>query len=253
MPEYFHAQGYRTVGIGKIQHTPEQVATIKYDSFDDPGSITADEKKQRKKTGGDNEKKKAARELPDEEEPDGIIARRAVKVVEEPREKPLFLAVGLHRPHAPSLAPQKYFDMYPQEKMPLLAEPKGHTAGIPRIANPPKYHPEMSEKKFRGELQTYYACASFMDAQIGVLLDGMDRLKLWDNTIVLLFRRPRRPSRRACRLLGQAESHGRIGARSARCRGPKPKVSGRFAAAGRAGGRVSDTHRLVRPAAAARR
>ena len=189
LPEYFRAHGYYTVGVGKIQHTPEQIASIKYDSFDDPGAVSEKEKKQRKIQGISDEgqaKKKAMRELPDDQEPDGIIARRAVTFLEAPRDKPLFLAVGLHRPHGPRVAPQKYFDLYPPQTLPLLVEP-GHAARIPKIAIPPQYNPDWSEKKWRGEWQTYFACASFMDAQVGVLLDAMDRLNLWDNTIVLFF------------------------------------------------------------------
>jgi uncharacterized sulfatase len=66
-------------------------------------------------------------------------------------------------------------------------EPPGHTAGIPRIACPLQYNPEWSDKKWRTEWQTNFACDSFMDAQVGVLLEAMDRLKLWENTIVIFF------------------------------------------------------------------
>ena len=190
MPEYFHAHGYRTVGVGKIQHTPEQLTSIKYDSFEDLGSESETEKKERKVSGVSAEasaRNQAARGHSDEQEADGIIVRKAVKFLEEPRDKPLFLAVGLHRPHGPRIAPQKYFDPYPPEKLPLLVEPPGHSAGIPKIALPPQYNPDWSEKKWRHEWQAYYACATFMDAQVGVLLAAMDRLKLWDNTIVIFF------------------------------------------------------------------
>jgi uncharacterized sulfatase len=190
LPEYFQAHGYRTVGVGKVQHTPEQTDSVKYDSFEDPGSESETEKKERKVSGIPDEaraKNQAARGHSDEQEADGIIVRKAVKFLEEPRDQPLFLAVGLHRPHGPRVAPQKYFDLYPKEKLPLLVEPPGHTAGIPQIALPPQYNPDWSDKKWRGEWQTYYACASFMDAQVGVLIEAMDRLKLWDNTIVIFF------------------------------------------------------------------
>ena len=190
LPEYFRAQGYHTVGVGKIQHTPEQFDSIRYDSYEDPGSESETDKVERKEKGVSAKKKaqnQAARGHTDEQEADGIIVRKAVRFLEEPREKPLFLAVGLHRPHGPRVAPQKYFDLYPPEKLPPLVEPPGHTAAIPKIALPPQFNPDWSDKKWRTEWQTYFACASFMDAQVGVLLEAMDRLKLWDNTIVIFF------------------------------------------------------------------
>jgi iduronate 2-sulfatase len=190
LPEYFRWHGYHTIGVGKIQHTPEQFDSIQYDSYEDPGAESEAEKKERKVSGVSAEaraKNQGARGNSDEQEADGIIVRKAAKLLESPRDKPLFLAVGLHRPHGPRVAPQKYFDLYPLDKLSLLDEPSSHLANIPTIANPPQYNPDWNEKKWRAEWQTYFACVSFMDAQVGVLLDAMDRLKLWDNTIVIYF------------------------------------------------------------------
>ena len=54
----------------------------------------------------------------DEEEPDGITARKIVKLLEQHRDGPFFIAAGFHKPHVPHTAPKKYFDLYPLEKMP---------------------------------------------------------------------------------------------------------------------------------------
>ena len=186
LPEYFRAHGYLAKGVGKIPHTPEHAASITWDYYDDPGAVSDAEKKRRKRSGRDQ--RQQGQESP-------LNARRttarrhyrgrAVKFLEEPRDKPLFLAVGLHRPHEPRIAPQKYFDLYPPETLPPFIEPPGHAAGIPKIANPPQYAPDWSEAKCELERQANYACATFMDAQVGVLLDAMDRLKLWGDTVVI--------------------------------------------------------------------
>ncbi|HEX3871890.1 MAG TPA: sulfatase [Pirellulales bacterium] len=186
LPEYFRARGYEAIGVGKIPHTPEHIASITWDYFDDPGAAAEDDKKSKRASKSD-EKKRDLRSLDDAEQPDGIAVRRAVEFIKKPRDKPLFLAVGLHRPHGPRVAPQKYFDMYPALEMKLPEEPPDHTDGIPSIALPPQYNPDWSEKKWQSELQTYYACVTFMDAQVGVLLEALDRLDAWKNTIVVFF------------------------------------------------------------------
>jgi iduronate 2-sulfatase len=66
-------------------------------------------------------------------------------------------------------------------------EPPGHAKNIPAIARPPKYYPELTDKQKREIIQHYYAATTFMDAQVGVLLETMDRLKLWDNTVVVFL------------------------------------------------------------------
>lgn len=188
LPEYFRAHGYITKGVGKVPHTPEHATSIRWDYYDDPGAITEDETKERKRNRTSSDKKTSDfRSLSDEQQPDGIAVRRAVQFLAEPRDRPLFLAVGLHRPHGPRVAPQKYFDLYRPETLPPLVEPPGHAVGIPKIATPPQYEPDWSENKWRSEWQTYYACVTFMDAQVGVLLDAMDRLQLWENTIVIFL------------------------------------------------------------------
>ena len=98
-----------------------------------------------------------------------------------------FIAAGFHKPHVPHTAPKKYFDMYPAAKMPLPAEPVGHAKYIPEIARAPKYYPDLNDDQKRAIIQHYHAATTFMDAQVGILLDTLDRLKLWENTVVLFL------------------------------------------------------------------
>jgi uncharacterized sulfatase len=213
LPEYFHAHGYFTAGIGKIAHGGFP-ASVKWDVFAEPQrGIDEDDvpKAKAKGAGKASKAEKAARkaakaakaaakaggeEVPfgwqattnkDEEEPDGQVARKVVKLLEQHKDKPFFIAAGFHKPHVPHTAPKKYFDMYPVEKMPLPLEPTDHTKDIPGVARNGKYYPDLTDAQKRSIIAHYYAATTFMDAQVGLLLDAMDRLKLWDNTVVVFL------------------------------------------------------------------
>ena len=138
---------------------------------------------------------------PDGVEGDGRRARLAVKVIEEKREKPLFLALGFVRPHVAWVAPQKYFDMYPVDKIRFTPAPANDTADIPAIAikNRPQALPGLmlagrepagfsaDPAEARRGIAAYLACVTFMDAQLGLVLDALDRGDRWKDTIVVLF------------------------------------------------------------------
>lgn len=137
----------------------------------------------------------------DEVEGDGRRARFAVKVLEEKRDKPLFLALGLVRPHVAWVAPQKYFDMYPVAQINFAPAPANDAIDIPEIAikNRPQPLPGLmlfgrepgglsnDPAEARRGISAYLACVSFMDAQLGVVLDALDREDLWKDTIVVFF------------------------------------------------------------------
>jgi len=213
LPEYFRAQGYFTAGIGKIAHGT-YASSVKWDVFAEPqrGIEEDDAPKAKAKAAGKASKaEKAARKAAkaakaaakagdggvpfgwqatnhkDEEEPDGQVARKVVKLLEQNKDKPFFIAAGLHKPHVPHTAPKKYFDMYPVDKMPLPLEPTDHTKGIPTIAHNGKFYPDLTDTQKRSIIAHYYAATTFMDAQVGLLLDTLDRLKLWDNTVVVFL------------------------------------------------------------------
>ena len=124
----------------------------------------------------------------DEEQTDGIGATEAIRLLEKNKEKPFFLAVGFYRPHCPYIAPKKYFEMYPLEKIALPKNPPNDLADVPPIApwtKPPNWN--LKEEDLRRAIQAYYASISFMDAQVGRVLDALDRLGLAENTIVLFW------------------------------------------------------------------
>jgi iduronate 2-sulfatase len=126
----------------------------------------------------------------DEEQTDGLIATGAIALLEQAQTKPFFLGVGFFRPHTPFVAPKKYFDLYPLEKIRLPFAPPDDRADIPPAAfahNHPTPHYGLDELTVRTALQAYYASVSFVDAQVGRLLDALDRLGLAQNTIVVVW------------------------------------------------------------------
>ncbi len=126
----------------------------------------------------------------DEEQTDGMIATAAISLLEQRGAQPFFLGVGFFRPHTPFIAPKKYFDLYPLEKIQLPAFPAADRDDIPALAfahNNLTPHYGLDELTCRRALQAYYAAVSFMDAQLGRMLDALDRLKLADNTVVVLW------------------------------------------------------------------
>ncbi len=126
----------------------------------------------------------------DEEHTDGKVATETIKLLEEQHDKPFFLACGFYKPHTPYVAPKKYFDLYPMEKIHLPKEPADYLKSVPKPAlgsTVPWPLFGVTEDQARECKQAYYAAISFVDAQIGRVLEAMDRLKLWENTVVVFW------------------------------------------------------------------
>jgi iduronate 2-sulfatase len=134
-------------------------------------------------------------DVPDNALADGQTADRAIEVLNEVKGKPFFLAVGFVKPHLPFVAPKKYFDLYPLERfrVPDMQPPKD----VPPVAlttwgelrqyeGMPKSGP-MPDAHARELIRAYYAAASYADAQIGRVLDQLDRLDLREKTVVVLW------------------------------------------------------------------
>lgn len=127
----------------------------------------------------------------DDEQPDGRTAAGAIRSMEEltAAGRPWMVAAGFHRPHDPFHAPRKYFDLYPKDKLRLHRDPAG-LSNATAMAIASGWLADFA--KFTDDdrlefLRAYLAGVSFMDAQVGRLLDTLDRLKLWDNTLVIFL------------------------------------------------------------------
>ncbi len=124
----------------------------------------------------------------DAEQTDGKIADETVKMLERAKDGPFFIAAGFYRPHVPDVAPKAYFDLYPPEKIRIEDAPPEHAAVRPLVTSnmwPANYDAPEAER--RRMMQAYYASTTFMDAQVGLVLDALDRLGLKDNTIVIFM------------------------------------------------------------------
>ena len=141
-----------------------------------------------------------APDVDDEVLGDGVITSAAIErmreLVSRQNQVPFFLAVGFMKPHLPFIAPKRYWDLYDPEDIPPVPQPEP-PMGVPDIAlnqwgelraysDMPKSGP-LTPAQTRHLRHGYAACVSYVDAQVGLLLDELDRLKLRDNTIVVLW------------------------------------------------------------------
>jgi uncharacterized sulfatase len=202
LSQQFMKNGWWAGRVGKIYHynVPASIGT---DGFDDPPSwqktvnpIGRDKTDEHLVFNAEPHRKISAAlswlaaDGKDEEQTDGMIATEAIKLMEEKKGEPFFVAAGFFRPHTPFVAPKKYFDMYPLEEMRLPFAPRDDRDDIPTAAfahNCPIPHYGLDELTCRKAMQAYYACVSFVDAQVGRMLDALDRLDLTDNTIVVFW------------------------------------------------------------------
>ncbi|MGV3659476.1 MAG: sulfatase [Prosthecobacter sp.] len=139
-----------------------------------------------------------APDVADSELYDGKMAGSAIEVLREiqGQDKPFFLGVGFLKPHLPFVAPKKYWDLYDPAKIQLAPNdfyPRDAPPAAPHDSEEVRHYTGMpktgplTEAQARHLRHAYYACVSFTDAQIGRLLDELDRLGLRDNTIVVLW------------------------------------------------------------------
>lgn len=203
MPQAFRQAGYFVGRIGKLYHfnVPNSVGT---DGHDDPASWELElnpvgverlEEHPRITTLTPNQFGGTlswyASPKSDKHHTDAMQARDAEWVLErcaKDKDRPFFLSVGFFRPHTPYVAPKDpYFGYYPPERMPVVKNIKEDQADMPPAAlgSAKKEQESMSEQQTRECIQAYYASVSFMDAQVGKIIDALDRLGLTDNTIVV--------------------------------------------------------------------
>lgn len=198
LPELFKQNGYFVARIGKLYHygVPLQIGT---DGLDDPQSWTQvinprgiDREVHDRiftLTPGQFGGTLSWLSLPsqDEEHTDGIAATEVIRMLEKHRDEPFFLAAGFYRPHTPYVAPTHYFDKYPLEEVRLRQVPENHRQGVPApaFASHKKEQEQLTDPLRREAIQAYQASISLMDAQVGRVMEALDRLGLAENTVVV--------------------------------------------------------------------
>jgi uncharacterized sulfatase len=126
----------------------------------------------------------------DEEHTDGKVALEAIRLLEQHTDQPFFIGAGFYKPHCPWITPKQYFDLYPLEQItlpPITPETPTNYPAPALASTRPWPYLGITPEQARECKRAYYAAISFVDAQIGRLLDAMDRLHLWDNTIVVFW------------------------------------------------------------------
>ncbi|MGL4460968.1 MAG: sulfatase [Planctomycetia bacterium] len=202
LPQTFEKAGYFTARVGKIYHygNPGQIGT---DGLDDPKSWqerynpSGRDKVDEAKITNYTPKKALGAALAvmqadgtDEEQTDGLVAAKTIELMEKHRDGKFFLACGFYRPHCPYVAPKKYFDLYPLSSVPVDVKPTAMRAGVPPAAfgstNPWPWF-GVNEEEQRLSKQAYWSTISFVDTQLGLVIDALDRLKLSDSTAIVFF------------------------------------------------------------------
>jgi iduronate 2-sulfatase len=216
LPQNFMRGGWRTEALGKIFH-------VGHGNHEDPASWSVPHwgvrsieyvLKERHPDGLTREEalfsnqpaanlpRGAAWEnpdVPDEAYSDGRLAAEAIRRLQDTRtrpETPFFLAVGFVKPHLPFCAPKKYWDLYDPAQLPLAEHrtpPEGAPAYSPQFGGELRQYSgipgngPLPDDLQRTLIHGYHATVSFMDAQLGKVLDELDRLRLADKTIIVLW------------------------------------------------------------------
>ena len=215
MPQHFQNHGYHTAGVGKVFHVghgntddrpswtvpfhPERVVDYALRASTS-GELTREEALFSNKSA-EGLRRGAAWEQADVDDDaysDGRIAVEGIKRLRgyQQSKTPFFLVLGFTKPHLPFCAPQKYWDLYDPRQF-ALAEVTAPPKGAPKYAcktigeldqyEPIPDEPPLTDALARQLIHGYYAAVSYMDAQVGRVLDEVDRLGLADNTIIVLW------------------------------------------------------------------
>lgn len=217
--QYFKQHGYRTEALGKIFHDShgnhEDPASWSVEPWKHKGSAYALKESRPKKATGEQARPANAKadpsklprpaptecaDVPDSTYGDGMIADEAIRRLQAAKQKPgepWFIAVGFLKPHLPFVAPKKYWDLYDRAAFPL-PKLRELPIGAPKFAATTwdelrKYYSDIPEvgplddAKTRLLIHGYHAATSYMDAQLGRVLDALDQNGFARNTIIVLW------------------------------------------------------------------
>ena len=202
LPQWFRKQGYHAARAGKIFHqdVPTHIGTNGLDdaeSWDEvvnPRGRDKDEEHLLTVHTPDlplpDQMAYLAAEGTDAEQTDGKVADATIRLLKAHAAKPFFIAAGFYRPHLPSIAPKKWFDLYALDQTTLPALPadyRQHVPGAALSSTPVWPNFGTTELQARECILAYEATVSFVDAQIGRVLDALDEMKLADNTVIVLW------------------------------------------------------------------
>lgn len=202
LPQAFQKNGYFTARAGKIYHygVPAQIGTP---GLDDPKSWNetvnpagVDHTKEEKVVTNYTPSRPGlgasisyhASEAADNQHTDYLVADAVIAMMEKHKKDPWFLGAGFYRPHVPWIVPAKYFDLYPMDKIQALPFDESELKIAPEWAYFTRpVNMGLNIQQRREAIRAYYASISFMDAQVGRLLDALDHTGLAKNTTVVFW------------------------------------------------------------------
>ena len=201
LPELFKKNGWFSARVGKLYHygVPLDIGTSSLDDFYswdqvvNPRGLDREVHDkifslERGQFGG-TLSWLADEEGTDLDHTDGIGATEAVRLLErfKRESRPFFLAVGFYRPHTPFVAPKAWFDLYPTAKitLPSLSDDDRTRTPAPAYLSANAAQAKLTDPLRREAIQAYHASISYMDAQLGRVIDALDRLGLGQNTVIV--------------------------------------------------------------------
>ncbi len=208
MQTYFYRNGYYTTTFGKVHHEPSDHPSCSEPHYSSKKPLWVAENHQ-------HDGPKPCVEMivkPDSAYQDGDLTDNAIQRlrIASRKKQPFFLAVGYKKPHLPYVCPEKYSDLYERSKIKLSPVPQFPEGSPPYSHRGKRYRDENGKwillknaapfkkryiqnpggltPEFRRELRHgYYACVSFIDAQVGRLIEEIKKLGMWDDTVVALW------------------------------------------------------------------
>jgi arylsulfatase A-like enzyme len=212
LPQAFRFAGYNTIGLGKLSHTPDGGAIEMRNAWDESymtsgiwgspwnaffayagGATRILGVSPRTEIGVEAD---GITSLLDTDYPDGLMAEEAISRLEEFANtgERFFFGLGFFKPHLPFCAPKKYWDLYDRDAIivPPQTVPSGVNLGLVLSGNGEFLDgyggtDKIDEDEAKLSIHGYYACVSYIDAQIGKVLDALDSLGLSNQTIVVLW------------------------------------------------------------------
>lgn len=181
LPEYFRANGYKDVGIGKIMHTQSDAAFQSFFPSSGPNLDGID----RGQFGS------VPLNIPIEKFADAQVAAFAEDYLAKKHQSPFFMGLGFNRPHVPLAVPKRFFDLYPLDEIKLPRVLANDLNDIPKdgqeLAGVNLYQRILESGEWKNIVRAYLASISFMDAMVGRVLNALEESAYANNTMVVLW------------------------------------------------------------------
>lgn len=198
LAEFFTERGYYTRTLGKVHHGPpdQNVSEPHYDSLAPPYLLPENQFEGRVTEWRHRVKPWEHADLPDSEYEDGQIADETVATIRRALKQgqPFFIMPGFKKPHLPFVCPARYHDLYSDTEIQLAPHPERSDLQpdftVRARAEASLYwnylEKGIDDENARQLIRSYYACVSFIDAQIGKILDELEARDLLDSTVILV-------------------------------------------------------------------